>query len=159
MEKINIKNSLNLVTIILIIIVGGVAFLGGIKYQQNKTVRLAQSQFGGANNPFSGRNRNQTGGTGVNPSSVGVGQRRMGNGQVVGEITDVTDNSITVKSNDGNSKIILLSDKTSFNQASTAAKTDLKVGEKVMVFGTPNSDGSVSGTNIQLNPGMPNSKN
>ena len=151
MEKINIKNSLNLVTLVLVIVVGGAAFFGGMKYQQGKALAIGINQ----ENPFSGRNRNQTGGMGTNTQN-GVGQKRMGNGQVMGEITSVADTSITVKMTDGSSKIILIGDKTSINKASTATKTDLKVGEKVAVFGTPNTDGSVSGTSIQLNPSMPN---
>jgi hypothetical protein len=150
----NIKNSLNLVTLVLVIVVGGTAFFGGMKYQENKTVQAMKSQY--ATNPFSGRNRNQAGGTETNTASTGVGQRRMGNGQVIGEITSVADNSITVKMTDGSSKIILLSDKTSINKASVATKSDLKVGEKVAAFGTPNTDGSVSGSSVQLNPTMPN---
>ena len=61
-------------------------------------------------------------------------------------------NSITVKLQDGQSKIIILSDTTEINQASKAAKTDLSAGKQVAVFGTENSDGSVTAQNIQLNP-------
>ncbi len=75
-----------------------------------------------------------------------------GGGQVLGEITSVDDKSITVKNQDGSSKIVILSDKTEINKASEAAKTDLKIGEKVSAFGTTNSDGSVTAQNIQLNP-------
>lgn len=53
---------------------------------------------------------------------------------------------------DGSSKIVLFSDKTEINKAAEATKEDLKVGEKVAVFGTENSDGSVTAQNIQLNP-------
>lgn len=137
----NLKNSLNLTTLILVVIVGSASFWGGMKYQQSRTPS------------FIGRYRDQAGGTGAN-SQIGIGPRRMGNGQIVGEITNVADTSITVKSNDGSSKIVLLSDKTNLNQASTAAKTDLKIGGKVAIFGTSNPDGSITGVSIQLITGQ-----
>lgn len=84
--------------------------------------------------------------------SDGAGRQMMraGSKAVNGEIISTGDKSVTVKLVDGSSKIILLSDKTQINKAATASATDLKTGEKVMIFGTDNSDGSVSAVNIQL---------
>jgi len=45
-----------------------------------------------------------------------------------------------------------LTDTAVINKSEPASKTDLTVGEKVAAFGTENSDGSVTGQNIQLNP-------
>lgn len=45
-----------------------------------------------------------------------------------------------------------MSDKTQINKTSAGAKSDLAKGAQVAVFGTENSDGSVSAQNIQLNP-------
>ena len=166
MKKIDLKKDLKkfkegfgISTIVLILVVGGATFLGGVKYQENKISKMDQESPFAAGNPFSVRsqmeNRNGNNQTN-NTKNTGVGEKRMGNGQVMGEITSVADTSITVKMTDGSSKIILISDKTSINKASAATRTDLKVGEKVSVFGTPNTDGSVSGSSIQLNPSMPN---
>lgn len=69
-----------------------------------------------------------------------------------GEIIGADEKSITVKLQDGSSKIVLLSEKTQINKAEKATKEDLKKGEKVAVFGTENPDGSVTAQNIQLNP-------
>jgi len=134
------KNKNILIMALLLVIVGGTAFWGGMKYQQNK-----KPSFG-----------NGTQMRAFNGNGTGANQKRMGNGQVVGEIISVDDKSITVKTNDGSSKIILVGDSTAINKASAGQKSDLAVGEKVAVFGTSNSDGSVSGTNIQLNPTIPN---
>ncbi len=71
---------------------------------------------------------------------------------ISGEILSSDDKSITVKLQDGSSKIVLLSDKTQINKATSVTKLDLKSGEKVAVFGSENSDGSVTAQNIQLNP-------
>jgi len=53
---------------------------------------------------------------------------------------------------DGSSRIVIVSETTQINKAEQATKTDLKIGEKVAVFGQENSDGSVTAQNIQLNP-------
>jgi len=50
------------------------------------------------------------------------------------------------------SKIVLLSDGTQINKAETVDKSELKSGVKVAVFGTENSDGSVTAQNVQVNP-------
>ncbi|MFA5025979.1 MAG: hypothetical protein WC503_05730 [Candidatus Shapirobacteria bacterium] len=157
MKKINIKESLNVVTIVLLVVVSSAAFFGGIKYQQNKVPKINQDSRFTTDNPFNGRNQNnRNGGTQTGTTQTGIGQKRMGSNQTLGEIINVDSKSITVKSNDGNSRIILLSDKTTVNKAMVAQISDLKMGEKVIVFGIPNTDGSISGSNIQLNPSMPN---
>jgi len=118
-----------LVAIIAIVLVGAGAFFGGIKYQQSK-----QS--------FPSR-------------SMGLGLRNSGNRSsfrpINGEIINVDDKSITVKLQDGSSRIVLLSDNTKISKAQNASKSDLSMGEKVMVFGAENSDGSITAANIQLN--------
>lgn len=122
-----------IITVLFLIIVGGGAFFAGMKYQQSKRPSFTR-QFGNV--------QGMRGGQG----------NRQGFRPVNGEIIGSDDKSITVKLQDGSSKIVLLSDKTEINKAATAAKEDLKTGEQVAVFGTENSDGSVTAQNIQLNP-------
>jgi hypothetical protein len=123
-----------IITIVVAIVVGAGAFFGGMKYQQGKTA----SQF----RQFAG-------------GRLGQGTRG-GNAQgfrpVNGDIISADNNSITVKMSDGSSKIVILTDNTAISQSSSAGKLDLKVGEKVAVFGTANSDGSVTAQNVQINP-------
>lgn len=76
----------------------------------------------------------------------------MGRGAVVGEIISQDSKSITVKLQDGSSKIVLLSDSATVSKTESGSKSDLKDGTTVAVFGTTNSDGSVTAQNIQLNP-------
>jgi hypothetical protein len=126
---------------LLVIVVGGGAFYGGMKYQASK-----QSAFG---------RQFTAGGAGMggrNGQAAGPGGQLRGNRPVNGDIISADDKSITVKMTDGSSKIVILSAQTSINKASAATITDLKVGEKVAVFGQANSDGSVTAQNIQLNP-------
>jgi len=129
----------SIVWIVLIVILGAGAFFGGIKYQQGQQSSIRQ--FGG----------NFTGGQG---SSRLGGRARTGadGGQIMGEILNQDAGSITVKLQDGSSKIVILSDKTSINKATTGSKLDLTMGERVVVFGTTNTDGSVTAQMIQINP-------
>jgi len=130
-----------IVTIIIVIAVGTLGFFGGIKYQESKSI----------NNRFNGNLQNTR--TFQNGQQNGQNQmRRSGFRPVIGEIINQDENSITVKLVDGSSKIVLLSEKTIYNKAETATKTDLKKGERVNVFGTENTNGSVTAQNIQLNP-------
>ena len=134
----NKKSNVLPVVIITLVISGTLGFFGGMKYQQGKTT----ARFAGFNNDR-GQFMQRNGG----PSGNGANFQ-----PVNGEIINSEDTSITVRLQDGSSKIVLLSDSTSINKAESGLKEDLKTGEKVMVIGTSNSDGSVSAQSIQLNP-------
>jgi len=125
-----------LITIILVFVFAGAGFYGGMKYQESKT-KAFTGQFGGGQ----GMMRNgRAGGTG----------NRTGFRPVAGEIISADEKSITVKLQDDSSKIVLINDKTVINKAQTVNKSELKVGEKVSVFGSENTDGSVTAQNVQL---------
>lgn len=127
------------VIIAIVVGVGAVSFYGGIQYQKSQS--------------SSGRNGFTNGQFGSGRTGTATGARRMGNGQPVsGEIVNIDETSLTVKMADGSSRIVLFSDKTIFNKTATVSKSELKVGERVGVFGTSNTDGSISAQNIQLNP-------
>ena len=135
------KNKNLLITILVAIICAGVGFFAGFKYQQVRR-NTAFRQFGGPDG-----------------QRMEMGQTRNGFRPVNGEIINVDEKSITVKMQDGSSRIVLLSDSTQINKASQASKEDLKTSETVAVFGTENSDGSVTAQNIQLNPEFRNIQN
>ena len=135
----------NIIMVILIILVGGGSFFGGMKYQQGKTSQNIRSQFG------AGQVQRGTGAVNISGQPRPVGNRMTGRG-VTGEILSQDEKSITVKLTDGSSKIVFLAETTTINKASEGTKTDLTTGEQVMVFGTENSDGSLTASNIQLNP-------
>lgn len=123
--------------IVALVIVAAVAFFGGIKYQQTKqpdVIRQFGSGQGARGGQFAGRNG------------------RAGFRPVAGEIIASDDKSITVKLQDGSSKIVLISGKTQINKASLAKRDELKTGEKVAIFGSENTDGSITAQNVQLNP-------
>lgn len=126
------------ITIIVVLVVGSLSFFGGMQYQKSQRTQFPFGQGGVGR--FQDRN-------GTLPNTM-----RNGGGGVLGEIIDRDENSITVKSNDGSSKIIMLTGKTTINKAANATNEDLKKGEKVMIFGSLNNDGSLTAQNIQLNP-------
>ena len=120
--------------IFIVLVTFGLGFFGGMKYQESKRVT------------FTSRIGNTMGMQG------GESGRRMNFRPINGEIISSDDKSITVKLSDGSSKIVVLGTSTVINKADQATKDDLKVGEKAAVFGTENSDGSITAQNIQLNP-------
>jgi len=129
--------------VVLLIVIGAGSFFVGTKYQQRKSVSNFRQQITGGQ------------GQGRNAQNTDLARNRgqvPGFRQTIGEIISVDDKSITVKMTDGSSKIVLISDSTTINQSTTAAKTDLKVGINVAVNGDQNTDGSVSGRNIEINP-------
>lgn len=136
-----IKNNSLIITGVVAVVVATVAFFGGMQYQKSKTP--ANSFFANGGQQGNGQGRRFGNGTGG----------RNG-GAVIGEILSADESSITVKLMDGSSKIVVVSSSTSINKAASASRSDLKKGERVAVFGTTNSDGSVTAQNIQLNPQM-----
>lgn len=145
------KQNQLVITIILVLFVGGLAFFGGMKYQESKS-----PSFGKMGTFNGGMNRLNGGMTpGQNAGSQQSGSRqRMG--AVSGEVIASDNTSITVKLPDGSSKIVLVGEKTAINKASEGSKSDLSTGTTVAVFGQTNTDGSVTAENIQINPMMPN---
>ena len=143
--------------VVLLIVVAIASFFGGTRYQQRKSI----SGFNRQDAAFEGRGQGMGQGMGQG-TNRGMGQgaadttknrgQTPGFRQTVGEIISADDKSVTVKLADGSSKIILISESTTINQSTAAAKTDLKVGTKVAVNGDTNTDGSVTSKNIEINP-------
>ena len=132
------KNNTILIGIVVLAIGLGAGFFGGMQYQSGKQP-AGNQQFGG-----------------MMRNGAGQGGTRRTGGQNVGEIISADASSITIKLQDGSTKIVLLAGTTSINQATQAAVGDLKTGQRVAVFGTANSDGSITAQNISINPIMRN---
>jgi hypothetical protein len=137
------KNMKPLVPIICVLVGLGVGFGGGYFFRNYQASRV-RGNFGGTNGNF----QRFTGS--ARPSGAPNGAPR--GGAVSGSIVSMDDKSITVKMNDGSTKIVLFADSTTYSNTVSAAKSDLKIGDSVAIFGTANSDGSVTATNVQLNP-------
>jgi hypothetical protein len=125
--------------ILVVVIVGVVCFFGGEKYAQSKVAGnfLGKGNFNGQ---FGGRQ---------NASST---KNFSGGGMVSGEIISMDTDSVTVKLQNGSSKIVFYSNSTEISKMATGTAADLKVGQTIMTSGTSNSDGSVSAKTIQIRP-------
>jgi len=131
-----VKSKTLIITVAIALATAGAGFFGGMKYQQSR-ITSGFRQFANGNR--------------ANPNGVG-GTNTPSFRPVSGEIISADDGSITVKLNDGSSKLVLLTDTTAIAKSSEAQKQDLNTGEQVLVTGTQNSDGSVTAQNIQINP-------
>lgn len=138
--------------LVLLIIVGVASFYSGIKYQQNKITTGFNNQR--MANSGEGLGQGMGRGMGNNTNTDGAKNRGQTPGfrQTIGEIISLDSKSMTVKLADGSSRIVLISDSTTVNQSVTASKNDLKVGLNVAIRGDQNTDGSVTSTNIEINP-------
>lgn len=132
-----LKNNIAVIVIVALLVGGGVGFFGGMQYQKGQRGTIGQFVNNGQ----------------FNARGNGAIRGRNGNG-AVGTILSVDANSITVKLADGSSKIVLLTGSTSINKAAQASVSDLSVGERVAAFGATNTDGSITATNVQINPVM-----
>ena len=138
----------NIVAAVVVVAVASAAFFGGVSYAKSKT--MARGNFAGQ---MGGQFRMNGGVPGAGAGSgQGVRGNFTGGGTVSGEVIAKDDKSVTVKLRDGGSKIVFVSTSTQVSKMATGSMADVVVGEQVAVMGTANSDGSVTGTNIQLRP-------
>ncbi len=121
------------VVLLVVGLIGG--FVGGMQYQKG--------QISTSTNGNGVQFRRGAGGLGAN-----------GFRATLGTILNADASTMTVKLQDGSSKIVILNSKTTIGKTTEATATDLTAGQTVQVFGTTNSDGSVTASNIQLNPIM-----
>lgn len=134
------KTNKNLVILITAIVVSlGAGFFGGLEYQKSKKV----NNFG--NNPPGLQQGTTTrNGSGIKNGNPGGSQ------PVSGEITSVDNGSLTVKTQDGGSKIVVLSSTTKINLSTEGSVSDLKAGDNIMVIGTTGTDGTVTATTVSI---------
>ncbi len=132
------KSNLIIIAVIALLLGGGAGFFAGIQYQKNQR----SSFFNGTNQRFNGRMNQQPG----NGFRAGGAMGRP----VSGEITSLDENTLTIKTQDGSSKIVVYSSSTKVNKSSEGSTVDLKVGEQVTVFGSQSAEGTVTAQSISL---------
>lgn len=127
------KPSLIILSIAVVLLAAGAGFYAGMRFSKSKT----PSRIGFGNGQM----------------MQGAGQRQNGGGFVVGEVISKDDQSITVKLRDGGSKIVYVASSTKVGKTEEGTLDDIAQGLNVLVTGTPNADGSVLGSVIQIQSG------
>jgi hypothetical protein len=118
-EVRGMKNKNLIITVVACLVVGAAAFFGGMQYQ--KMQRNAQFANFAANGQRTG---GRFGGAGANGGQNGGNFR-----PVIGQITSNDGSTLTVKMQDGSSKIVVLSGSTNIMQSTSATKDQLISGQ------------------------------
>lgn len=128
--------SKNTTTIIIGMVLIIAAFFGGMFYGQSKTPTVNQ---GARNGNFLA-------------NGGGMRNGRTGGGFSGGQIISKDTTGVTIKAQNGNSEIVLISNSTPVLKFVAGSLNDLSVGQDITVTGTPNSDGSITAQSIQIRP-------
>jgi hypothetical protein len=138
-KKVVKKNKGIVLMITVALITAGLGFYGGVQYQKSR--KITGNKTGIQANLPNGSGKAAAGNGNMN---------RNGNQPVSGEITSIDNGTITVKTQDGGSKIVVLSSSTKINIATEGSTSDLKKGDTVMVIGTTGTDGTVTATTVSI---------
>lgn len=133
------KNKLIAPLIVIALLVGGGSFYGGMQYQKSKG---ASSQFAGGARGTRGAGAGAFGGQGG----------RAGGGGAAGQVISKDATSVTIKLTNGGSKNIFTSTSTKIGKMADGTMDDITPGTEVVVTGTPNQDGSITATMLQIRP-------
>ena len=131
-----------IITAVLVCVVGGGAFWGGMAYGKSKTPVNA----GGVMGQFQ-QFQNGSGGR------TAAERNMQGANAVSGNILTKDGQSMTIALPNGGSKIIFYSQSTIISKSAVGSMDDLMQDERILVTGTPNSDGSITAQSIQI--GLP----
>lgn len=140
--------------VLIVVVVGGATFFGGMKYVESTAANRAQT-FQSLRNlsPADRQARLQqlglNGQGGFGGGMMGGMGNRMG---TAGDVISKDDKSFTVKMRDGSTKIVFFSPTTQTFRSVDASAADIAIGTTVMVNGIPNADGSVTAQNVQIRP-------
>ncbi|MDO8489849.1 MAG: hypothetical protein Q7S47_00360 [bacterium] len=134
----------NIALIAIILAVAGGSFYGGTQYQKTQSTQLTQAGSANGNGQF-GAGRLGGAGTGRNARGTVAGAS-----QTAGTILSKDKDSITVKLQDGSTKIVLTSPQTTINKSVKGATADLTTDTFVTVGGTTNTDGSITAATIRV---------
>src|SRR3989344_1205764 len=132
--------------IAIVVIIGGGAFYGGMTYAQ-----MSRGGSGGGNfTNLSPEERQARFAGNGNPGTRGSGG--TGGGFTAGEIISKDETSITIKMQDGSTKIVLVSSSAQIMKSAAGTVNDLTVGTQVTITGSANSDGSLTAESVQIRP-------
>ncbi|MDB5225185.1 MAG: hypothetical protein JWL87_137 [Candidatus Adlerbacteria bacterium] len=115
------------------------SFWGGMSYAKSASTMRSGFSAAGGNAQFMMR---------------GAGGTTMvrGGGLVAGEILSKDANGVTVKMQDGSTKLVLIGGSTQVLKQAEGSADDLSIGTMVTVTGSANGDGSVTAQSVQIRP-------
>ncbi len=146
MEQFNLEgkiagyNKKTLAMVVAAIILLGIGFYAGAKYEKNKLANLGLLKNSGATTIVKKAKKVKT--------NVGTNNIQAGN-TVSGSIVSKDVQGVTIKTSDNASQIVSITSATKIGATGTGTLADLTVGEQITASGTKNSDGSFSAENIQ----------
>lgn len=126
---------------IIVVIVAGISFYVGTFFGSRSNSGPNFSEFS--------QNGNRTG---FNPSNLNGGARNASAGVNFGEIISIENGQITVKLDNGGSKLLFIQDSTIVSKSVEGNIGDLSKGTNITFQGTNNSDGSITAQSIQIRP-------
>lgn len=148
--------------IVLVLVVAGASFYGGMVYGKNQAAASAATgpmnfpqgfQPGDGAPPFGGRGQGGTGG------AFGAAAGNVADGMTFGEIESIDGNTLTLLTQAGGTVTIQVTDTTLIEKNASVDVTDLATGDTVIVSGSDNDDGSITARSVQVAPAgrfMPN---
>ncbi len=126
--------------VISFVVITGISFYAGTKvsaYGKSGMMFNSQARAGGYT-------------AGMMNGARGARGGMMNGGLVAGDIIAKDATSVTIKLRDGGSKIVFYSPITSIAKTIDGTSDDVSIGKQVTIIGTPNADGSVNATSIQI---------
>lgn len=117
------------------LVIGGAA---GYLAPHGAAVSAARGQF--TQGQFAGR----TGAAGAARGGFGGG--------TMGEVISFANGTLTLKTADGGTKLVLVGTSTPILTTKAGSAADLSVGANVLVVGSGNSDGSITAQSVQVRP-------
>ncbi len=136
------KTNIIFAVILTLLVAGAGGFYGGMKYQQTKAPQTIGFMANGA--AVGGRMFRTFNG------EAGAGGAGVRANFATGQILSSDGKIVTVKTQDGGSKIVFLTDATQIQKMDKATTSDLANEKYVTITGTSNSDGSLTAATIQL---------
>jgi len=138
------KGIMVLIAIVVLAAVGGGAFWGGMKVEENRILQNPAAFF---------RQRVQAGRFPFPGGTPQPGQQRLGGG-LMGTIEAIEGNTLVINTQEGTIRV-QTTDTTLFEKYMTVNLNELKVGESVTVSGSRNADGSVTARSVRSMPALP----
>ncbi len=131
-----------IIGVVVVLLIGGVGFLllhknsspSDVLSANNSSQNVADQRFGGGA-----------------PAGRGFRDLPAGSKPIFGQITSIADNKLTVQGMSGDLNVSI-SDSTKYTGGT---KSDLKIDDRIVGYGTANSDGSITAQELTINPSFP----